>query len=337
MYKYQLQKYSGMQSRYRCPACNHRTKTFTLYINSQTGQHLASHVGKCDREDKCGYHFTPKMWFEEGGKSKSPQKSVRPKVNQTAGKKLSDFPSFRISGSIFSASLKHYHHNHLITYLTGTLGTDATQKLIGKYHIGTAKHWPGATVFWQMDIMHQVRAGKVMLYDPITGKRVKQPYNHITWVHKLLNLRSKELLPVARCQLPVLQHEHTTRSTQHTTDYQLNQCFFGEHLLTGNDLPVGIVESEKTALIADVLLPGPVWLASGGIGNLNAEHCTVLKGRHVTLYPDVNAYNTWQSVAENLMYMVPIRVSNMLESKATDEMRSQGLDIADCLLQTYKR
>ena len=67
-----------------------------------------------------------------------------------------------------------------------------------------------------------------MLYNPDTGKRIKEPYNHITWVHTLL----------------------------HKSGFNMKQCFFGEHLLAADKTcPVALVESEKTALIASYYLP----------------------------------------------------------------------------------
>src|SRR3569833_2277204 len=63
--KFTLQPYAGMRSRYKCPSCNHRTKTFTRYINTDTGEHIAPHVGKCERLDKCGYHLKPGEYFNE--------------------------------------------------------------------------------------------------------------------------------------------------------------------------------------------------------------------------------------------------------------------------------
>jgi len=322
-----------MQSRYRCPACQHRNKTLTLYINTQTNEPLASHVGKCDRQDKCGYHYTPRMWFADDKLSvASCLFSVTRKTELTTDNQQLTTANQQLT-TPFKQSLKCYHRNHLITWLTHTLGADVTQTLVERYRIGTAKHWPGATVFWQVDARQQVRAGKVMLYNPQTGKRVKQPYNHIAWAHKLL--------PVVGCELPVNPNTHATHNTQPTTEnkpathYKLRQCLFGEHLLAGNTLPVAIVESEKTALIASALLPGPVWLASGGIGNLNADNFKALRGREVTLFPDVNGYDAWQTAAQKLMHITSISVSDMLERCASPEMRSQGYDLADCLLDAY--
>ncbi len=314
-----------MQSRYHCPACKHRNKTLTLYINTQTGEPLASHVGKCDRADKCGYHYTPRMWFGEGGLSVvSYGLRVKNKTHNP------QHTTHNIPTAIFKATLKHYHRNHLVTWLTRTLGADVTRMLIEKYRIGTAKHWPGATVFWQVDARQQVRAGKVMLYNPQSGKRVKQPYNHITWAHKLVVNGTCEM-ENGRGEA---KEKYNTSSIVPPTS-SITQCLFGEHLLAGNTLPVAIVESEKTALIASVLLPGPVWLASGGIGNLNADNFKALRGREVTLFPDVNGYDAWQTAAQKLIHITAISVSDRLERCATPEMRSLGYDLADCLLDAY--
>ena len=82
-----------------------------------------------------------------------------------------------------------------------------------------------------------------MLYDPGTGHRVKNPTSKVMWVH---NLKLFE-------------------------DFHLKQCLFGEHLLDGNNGPVAIVESEKTAIIASMFFQDAVWLATGGLNNLREE------------------------------------------------------------------
>jgi len=90
----------------------------------------------------------------------------------------------------FKASLKAYESNHFVSYLIDLFGLEATSALVGKYFIGTSKHWDGASVFWQIDAKGKVRTGKIMLYSPTTGKRVKEPSNYITWIHTRLNRRS---------------------------------------------------------------------------------------------------------------------------------------------------
>jgi len=324
--KYQLQPYAGMQSRYRCPACKHQTKSFVRYIDLQTGQQLAPHVGRCGRVDKCGYHFKPGQYFAANPAGALPNQPAKKRERYMPGKSrlspvpnlphpASPEPDYFINPSYVSATLRAYKDNYFVQYLVTRFGCDAAQAMIKRYHIGTHNHWPGACVFWQYDITGWVRTGKIMLYDKETGKRVKQPYNHITWAHT-------EIIK----QVAALGHD---------TTFVLKQCLFGEHLLPANpNSPVAIVESEKTAIIASALIPGFIWLASGSLEGLNPLKCAVLKGRSVMLFPDVNGYDKWKAKARQLESALPgtfFAVSYVLESLATGTDRENGVDIADVL------
>ena len=100
----------------------------------------------------------------------------------------------------------------------------------------------GAVIFWQIDKNKKVRTGKVMDYNPDSGKRIGYP----SWVHSF------------------------------APDYSLRQCFFGEHLIQ-IDKPIAIVESEKAACILSVCNPYFTWIASGGSSGLNQKKCEALK------------------------------------------------------------
>jgi uncharacterized protein DUF6371 len=219
-----------------------------------------------------------------------------------------------INPDIVNLSFKWYQRNNLVQYLINRFGPDKADELVGRYRIGTSRHWPGATVFWQLDTLGQVRTGKVMLYDRETGKRVKKPFNHITWAHALLDKHKFEI-------------EHSK--------FEIRQCLFGEHLLKEfPGKPVAIVESEKTAIIASAHNSSFIWLAAGSISNLSPKMCAVLKGRNVTLYPDLGAYDKWQDKAALLRIKIPrtvFNVSDILERNASDADRRQGLDISDFL------
>lgn len=299
-YKFKLEPYNGINTRFICPECNDKNKTFTRYIDTETGKYLDSTVGRCNREDSCGYHYSPKQYFEDNNISfdKSTFTSNQQIINIQQVK-----PITYISIELFKASLTEYKSNNLITYLINLFGIEITNELINKYSIGTSKHWDGSTVFWQIDMNDKVRTGKIMLYDPTTGKRKKEPYNHINWVHTVMNV----------------------------PDFNLKQCLFGEHLLKDKK-PVAIVESEKTAIIASVYLPQFNWLATGGSNNLNRENCSVLKDFRVILYPDVNCYDNWEMKVQSLSSITNFAVSNLLEINSTEKEKQQGWDIADYLI-----
>ena len=164
-------------------------------------------------------------------------------------------------------------------------------------------------MFWQIDVNGNVRAGKIMGYDATTGHRIKQPFSQVSWVH----------------------------SVRKIPGFHMRQCLFGEHLLADTSSlarTVGIVESEKTALIAALFIPDLVWLATGGMhGSFNSEAMQVLRGHDVVLFPDLKATGEWRCKAKMLQSICKSATcSDLLEKMATDEQRSRGLDIADFLL-----
>jgi hypothetical protein len=301
-HKYILEPYKGMNTRYRCPSCQQRDKTFSLYIYSETGEHIHPSVGRCNRESNCGHHYTPKQYFKDNNISfDTPQpKAYKPRHVTPRPQTVSFIPE-----KILKASLKAHETNNFVEFLIDLFGVEVASELVSRYFIATSKHWNGATVFWQIDTLGNVRAGKIMLYSPTTGKRVKEPFSHINWVHSVL-------------QLP---------------DFQPRQCLFGEHLLKNNNMPVAVVESEKTAVIASVYLSQFIWVAVGSLTNLNAEKCSILKGRTVFLFPDLNGFDKWSSKAKELSHLATFTVSDLLERKATEPEKKQGLDLADYLIK----
>ena len=307
-YRYTLEPYKGSSSRFRCPECGNGRK-FSRYIDVNTGEYVADHVGRCDRENNCGYHLVPGQFFAEGGKA--PDEGTPPRRQVQLEERVLPSGAANVPDSLFKGSLKKYEENKFVFYLRNIFGWEITEQLIRRYFIGTSKHWPGATVFWQIEDVGKVRAGKIMLYNSDTGKRVKEPKNYVSWVHVV--------------------HPELKNS-----GYNLRQCLFGEHLLKGNKKPVAIVESEKTAIVASVYFPQYAWLATGGASNLSTNLFKVLQGREVYLFPDLKAYESWRKKADELLLLLPgtkFKASGLLEKHAKAEDRQQGLDLADYLVR----
>lgn len=164
-----------------------------------------------------------------------------------------------------------------------------------------------------MDYQGKVRTGKIMLYNPVTGKRVKHQSGAINWVHNNL----KKTLTVF-------------------SQFNLSQCYFGEHLLRlYPDKPVAIVEAEKTAIIASMVFTEYNWLAAGNLNGLNIEKSRILKGRKILLYPDAGCFEKWQQKAEQIKKEIfcSITVSNLLQNYATPQQITEGYDIADYIIE----
>ena len=64
-FRYILEKFNGMKTRYECPSCNDKNKTFVRYIDTNTNEYLHPSVGRCNRESSCSYHYTPKQYFTD--------------------------------------------------------------------------------------------------------------------------------------------------------------------------------------------------------------------------------------------------------------------------------
>ncbi len=331
-HRYILQPYKGKDTRYDCPGCG-KHREFTRYIDTATGEHLATNVGICNRKVECGYHYAPKKYFADNMQFK-PKEYEHTKATRIMQPK----PVSCVPIVLFKASLKRYDVNNFVQFLCSLFGNEITTGLIEKYFIGTSKHWcAGASIFWQIDISGQVRTGKIMLYNPATGKRVKEPYDHFYWVHN--ELRKPDFTPVD-------YFEPSFYANNPLKEYHLKQCFFGEHILSlpeNKSKPVCIFESEKTAIIASVYFREYLCLACGGLDGLSSEKCKVLQGRKVVLYPDLstpdakrNCFEVWSEKAIELSRLFPgtrFNVSDLLESKATNIERQQGLDLGDYLIR----
>ncbi|MDO6437131.1 DUF6371 domain-containing protein [Cyclobacterium sp. 1_MG-2023] len=211
---------------------------------------------------------------------------------------------------LMNATLKGYKKNNFFSFLKSIFGEASTMEAVKHYKIGTSLARNGANVFWYIDEHQKVRGGKIMLYNPSTGKRL----NFFSWAHS--RLKQKE--------------------------YNLKLCFYGSHLLeTYPTKDVGIVESEKTAIIASLVFPKLVWLASGGKSGLNKYKFQNLRNRNVFLFPDLSkpgdnetCFNLWTNEVNKIQDEIPckFKVSDYFESRAKIEEKEMGLDLADYII-----
>ncbi len=309
MYRFSL----AGKKKHTCPNCQKRT--FVKYIDNETNQYLPDHYGKCERIHSCGYELNPyKDWYHKG----------------QGGKFIPSAPVHREPSFIPDSIVRSYGHggDYFSQFLINRFG-DKTRKALQAYKVGTADHYrcERGTIFWQVDSDGKVRAGKVMVYNPDTGKRVKDKDGNakIKWVH-------------------------TSHPDLKGKPFELAQVLFGTHLLAlpeNKGKTICIVESEKTAIIASLHFPEYLWLATGGLSNLKAETVKPLAGRKVILVPDTSlpnkqgftAFDLWSNKANHirLTSKVDVTVTDALERIATDTERDAGYDLADYLLHAPER
>lgn len=293
---------------------------------------IASHCpcGKSNYDGK----FSPFEGFVDKGHCFSCVKNFYPEKRDSEGSRIIHFPTIKeevdtgipskdtdlvLPQKLVQESMLRPERNILLNYLSEISTPVEVERIRELYQVGTADWWPGSTVFWQIDINGNVRTGKIIQYrveeDDSCAfgnncKRVKTNKPIVQWVHRL-----------PRVNYPMGK-----------------QCFFGEHLLPMfPDKKIGVLESEKSALIASLYHPEYLWLACGGVANLNKEKLFALRTRDVHLFPDLKQLETWRNIAtkfeDHFKYKGCLRVVDTLEKNATDPEKTAGLDLADYLLR----
>lgn len=283
-FKYILDKSS---KKFKCPKCN--SLRYVRFINRETSEYTDYDFGRCDREQECGYFNLP------SSNTKSITYSSFYETKTTV-------PSY-LDSQLVSKTLTQHENNNFIHYLKRLFNEEKVDDAIKKYKIGTSKHYTNSTVFWQIDNNKLVHTGKVMAYDPISGKRIKNELGKsmINWVHKIIK---KE-------------------------NYILKQCLFGLHLVDSETKTIHLVESEKTAVIMSILIPEFTWLATGSNGNFNTNLLEPIKSIKIIALPDVGEYLNWFEKAKQFNKSgFKINVSDFIEK---NNNAIKGWDLVDLI------
>lgn len=185
-----------------------------------------------------------------------------------------------------------------------------------RYRLGRSKN--DAVIYWQIGQLGNVYDGKLMWYGP-DCHRLKN--RNATWVSFLMK---------KHCGLP-------------QDAFQSTHVFFGTHLLRVVGGTVCLVEAEKSAIILSELYPQYIWLAAGGLFELQLQKFYALMRFKVILIPDTDpdgkAYALWYETAQKVSRSFlwprhnPIHVSDFLERHATPDQKRRKIDLVDYILE----
>ena len=254
----------------------------------------------CGKSNKDG-KFSPFRDYEKFGYCHSCCETFFPDSEKKIEPIYKDpLPASSMNYNLVINSGQAFEKNNFVIWLKKWFGSSKTDELIKQYSIGTSTHWNGANVFWQIDNLNVVRGGKIMLYNASNGKRIKNPYNHINWVHSVLK----------------------------TPHYNLKQCLFAEHLTSiDKHKTIAITEAEKTSVFMAGMHPNYIWLATGCKGNFKYDLLRKLYGRKILAYPDKGEFNNWLDVANELSdkYGFDITIDSTIENSELPD----GSDLVD--------
>lgn len=303
-YRFSLDRSSR---KFHCPNCGH--KTFVRYVDNLDNSYVENpFVGKCDRSINCQYHLSPRMAGIPNGNTSGANLDLSKTILYSGSTALrsddckNDSP-YALDLDITPFLAKHSHSSFYRFLQSLGFPTFDLKRVCEKYLLGCNR--TGGVIFWQSDLKGTIRTGKIMHYNPTTGKRLK----HLPpqWVHKKMNLPA---------------------------DWQLRQCLFGlNQLRFCTTKPVALVESEKTAVIMSLFRPEYIWLASGGKYNLRAELIDEVPTDSIDIYPDKDALSDWQDKLPQLQSKTSKHLSliNWLPNTNTP-LLAPNADIADLYL-----
>lgn len=310
-YRYHLATWHERDKSLTCPHCGKGKGCFKEYVDdSGNPVDPDNHTcGKCDHANSCGYHLTPGEFFK-ANPNQNPGEWV--KVERPPRQMIS------IERQWVAKTMKNYEDNAFVRWLY-SLPWDKEQQqclpmLVFSYCLGTSKD--GGVIYWQVDDEGRVRTGKKMLYDD-NGHRLKDEEGNsigFNWIHSMMQRQG--FFPKDK--------------------FEMLQCFFGQHLIKGKDpktTNIHIVESEKTAVLMAMFdkaaMDTNLWLACGGLYNLNPAKLQPFEKFQIFVYPDANGVDRWQEQVKNLPN---VTVETKWMKSITDE-DPKGADIADILLR----
>ena len=187
-----------------------------------------------------------------------------------------------------------------------------------RYHLGKTKS--GKPLFWMIDDKDA----------PLDAHLTDG-----TWLSTLLKARETELLEF----------------------WRVKHCLFGLHLLKNevrgmktkvrrqkeevynHSLPIGIVESERSAVILRELFTESIWMAYTTPSHLDIDLFAPLQGHNVTIYPPTDpTFSTFLFFDEFITtirryYNIHITVNRLLEDHATDDQKERCIDILDYIIE----
>ncbi len=245
-------------------------------------------------------------------------------------------PTYISVGAVVKAH-QRYKETPLYTYLCNIFPTEAVDEACEKYQLCASNFMQWKFNRLAVSFPYQSVDGlyidcKVMPYDPVTGSSKfprtetepttgdeEKKYNrYVTWA--ITQMQNKE-----------------KRASGKTNIFRDPQwCNFGDHLLKGSpETTVCIVESEKTAMILDMYFhdPSRIWIAVGGIMNINADRFEPYRGRKIVLFPDRNGADKWE-VRKGRLHDAGFNVA--LDTTILDFPGEEGDDLADVVIRIIK-
>lgn len=279
--------------KYVCPQCGKKTLKAYLYLDTKEPVD-ETRFGRCERINFCSYHLLPTDEFQR--KNFTP----RPEL-----KHIFILPSQDQTRAVVNYS----HDSNFHIFIKNN--TPIPMSHLEQRGVCSHRYYPDRTVY---------------LFQRISDKKI---VNWKIFAYKSDGHRNKDIDSYS-LSAPKFYFENDKFSY----DVKYPMCLFGEHLLGPiSDIPVMVVESEKTSVIASYYYPQYKWVSCGAANGLTvvSKHKTnVLRGRKVFWICDSDKAGRQNRSIDNLQKAITsFDVIDLFPD------REDGYDLGDSIIDGY--
>ncbi|TDP02198.1 DUF6371 domain-containing protein [Flavobacterium sp. 245] len=356
-FKFILDKSS---KKFICPNCNKRT--FVLFVDSETGNYLPDHFGRCDRSTNCHYFNAPprgkkafhisflalrsisnkayKLTDCNGNTSIVPKSQVLEQSNKDCW-----ITEWFLKGSsiLYQSNESKYFNTDKIEFVNMPPTKETVPQVMPSFHSGE--------LLYKMYIENPRIDNLTLFLEKHFSKQqifnAKQDYfissTDYFWKNSTAFFQIDKNEKIRGCKI-IPYDGHTGKRYKKPDrvnwlhcaikepNFVLDQCLFGLHLINEHPLKtIAIVEAEKTAYVMSIFIPDFIWLATGSSGNFNIKLLKAVKHRDIVAFPDKGEYDNWLNKSIELNSNgFKIAVSEFIETSDYPK----GTDLADVYLDS---
>jgi len=175
-------------------------------------------------------------------------------------------PDYELLQKAYDYSIANTTQSGLFKHLARFVETEALKQHFNQNSVGADTD--GNCIFWTLEASGRPIKPKVIPYNPWTGKRIKNNYNS---AGASVNIEGRKFYFTIRNGY--ISHR---LFGQEKLKWQVSYSIKNHSNLEYAEAPVILVESEKSALIAQIEFPQYIWIATSGVNGLTNERAKSL-------------------------------------------------------------